>query len=159
MQRTQALKDRIAASKAQNPISRSVTSFLFGGLKDLSCLCTGGTELKYLTQTKHAASTHHQLHRSFIEENCFGVANKSLTEILICFQQSAIAYLKFCKANHLHKLSCHYFSYKKLNFDREALSRYNTIFHKYLDRLYGAIQFRKARYSKMFGDMEIVIDC
>ena len=49
MQKTQALKDRIAASKAQNSISRSVTNFLFGGLKDISCLCGGESDLKYLT--------------------------------------------------------------------------------------------------------------
>lgn len=136
MQKTQALKDRMKASKAQNSITRSVTNFLFGGLKDISCLCTGGTDLKYLTQAKAAPFTNYQIQRSFFEENCFGNANKTLTEVMICFQQSAIAYLKFCKANHLHKLSLHYTSYKKMNFDKDTLKQYENKFHKYLDRLY-----------------------
>ena len=78
---------------------------------------------------------------------------------MICFQQSAIAYLKFCKANHLHKLSLHYSSYKRMNFDKNALSQYENKFHKYLDRLYRIILFRKTQFSKIFEELEILLDC
>ena len=93
--------------------------------------------------------------RAYFEQSFFGNGSKSLTEDMVCFQQAAIGYLKYMKANHIPK----FFS----TFDQD-FEKYHIKLTKYLVRIHRVICFKINKFGKgiphdIYKPLNVLIEC
>lgn len=72
----------------------------------------------------------------YLDEKHYGHGRKTLTEDMVCFQQAAVAYLRYYKDSQMH------LAWKSQQINQkgdEELIKYEDRLHKYLDRMYDAV--------------------
>ena len=95
----------------------------------------------------------------YLTGNYFGQGRKSLTEDMVCFQQSATAYLNYYKASNMHQP----WKSKQIQVNGdELLLQHELRLQKYLDRMYEVVQCRSKKYQAaaedaIFGELDQVI--